>query len=146
MCVCFCLLLQQSQFVFHHHVRLAHHFTTGWIWKGADTNTAVRSHDQTANDVVKEECKSYLPLRISSKPMESSLPRRVSTARFELCKNGRRWIWKDEHQISNKWKGRGTSGFWMWIWDMQLPVWLPCTPSVVWEAREDPGCFGVSRN
>lgn len=36
------------------------------------------------------------PLRMSSKPMDSSLPRSVSRARFELGKNGRRWIWKEE--------------------------------------------------
>lgn len=42
------------------------------------------------------------PLRKSSNPMDSSLPRSVSRARFELRKKGRRWIWKDTRHQSRK--------------------------------------------
>lgn len=36
----------------------------------------------------------FIPLRMSSKPIESSQPLRVSRARFELGRKGKRWILK----------------------------------------------------
>lgn len=50
MCMCVShLLSQHSQFVLHHHVWLAHHFTLGWICKvtGHRRSVAVRYYIQT---------------------------------------------------------------------------------------------------
>lgn len=68
--------------------------------QGDNTDT-VRTHTQ--RDVLQTPfCKRIgsSPLRMSSKPMQSSLPRRVSRPRFELGKNGSRWIWKVQGERS----------------------------------------------
>lgn len=45
--------------------------------------------------------------------------------------------------VRNKWQTKKPRE---WKVKGQVPAALPCTPSAVWEEREDPGCFGVLRN
>lgn len=96
--LCAQLCSQQSQFVLHHHVWLTHHFTVGWIYKGKRQKHSI-SHGFTSSHIslkVEKGRTRFPPLRTSSNPMDSSLFRSVSRAKFELCRNGRRWIWREE--------------------------------------------------
>ena len=43
---------------------------------------------------------------MSSKPMLSSLFRSVSKARLELCKNGSRWIYRENNYRDGKWPNK----------------------------------------
>lgn len=99
LCNTWVLLSQQSQFVFHHQVWLTHHLTLGWICKTTEqtVNHLEIMFRQFVLMAVLGEGRGSWPLRMSSKPMASSLPRSVSRARFELCMNGRRWIWRSRN-------------------------------------------------
>lgn len=107
-------------------------------------STAVRFHVQTVEACIKEE--GRVPHRWGCP--QSQWSRRCLAACQELGLSSVRKAGAGSKRTNDRcqWKRRGTSGLWTWIWDMQLPVWLPCTPSVVWVVHEGPGCFGVSRN
>lgn len=103
-CVISAFPSQQSQFVLHHQVWITHHFTLSWICKVIEQNKCQNLYlyyIQTGVWVTVAVGVRFWPFKMSSKPMDSSLPRRVSTARFELVKNGSRWIWRSS-DIKNK--------------------------------------------
>lgn len=109
--MCMCPVSQQAQLVLHHHVWLAHHLALSWVCKVNTQSTtwqvSITCTTKGNGGVLHLREGGRSPLRMSSKPMYSSLPCNVSTARFELCKNGRRWIWR-RTQGGRKWAKKMT--------------------------------------